>query len=295
MTLFPAMDLSSTTASAAAFELVKADIQAKADSGELAALNVDATTVVRAVLTGWGNAQPYLPLIEQLPFVDLGRLKKLPSYALAFGHAHALHAWTLEGPKETDGLAEALRQARRVLVAELELMEVRNVLPKGTIKLQGTTSFHAMIEDVRAIGTAFMASWTKVGPQLGGSSDHVEAALGAADKLIAALAQSDQLQEKVRGTTRMRAAAWTLTYEVHRELERVVAFLRFHEGDAERIVPSLFVRTSRKRNGDRDVRPDDQELSPVTPVAEPAAAGSPGASTAANVPSSPLKPSKPFE
>jgi hypothetical protein len=93
----------------------------------------------------------------------------------------------------------------------------------------------------------------------------------------------------------MRGATWTLTFRAHQELERCVAFLRFHIGDADRIVPSLFVRGAARKAkpSDKGGKPEEsdssQELSQVAPVGAP----SPGAAVP-NVPSAPLKPSKPF-
>lgn len=108
--------------------------------------------------------------------------------------------------------------------------------------LRTTTSHRATAEDVRAIATLFLANWSTVGPHIGNGAAHLEEALQAADKLMAALAASDRIQERVRGTSAMRAAAWTLAYRAHRELERCIAFVRFHYEDADHIVPSLFIR-----------------------------------------------------
>ncbi len=287
---FPTMQLPSGSNSAVAFEQAKPDILL-ATKGETTTLNVEVSTVVRAMLTGWGNAQPYMAEVEQVGFLDLVLLKKLPTYALALGYAQALHAWTIAGPKATEALAETLKQSRRVLTTELELMVLRGLLPKDSVRLEGSTSFNSMVEDVRAIATVFLANWDAIGAALGGKSDHIEAALVAADQLVAALAQADQIQEKTKAATQIRNAAWTLAYKAHRELERAIAHLRFHEGDAEVIVPSLFVRAKGRKSADKD---DKQELSPVLPIPTTPAGGGAGTAPGANTPAAPVSPSKPF-
>lgn len=171
---------------------------------------------------------------------------------------------------------------------------MRGVLPKGTVTLQMTTSHHATVEDVRAIATVFLANWSKVGAHIGNSAAHVEEALQAADKLMAALAASDQIQEKVRGTSAMRAAAWTLAYRAHRELERSIAFVRFHHEDADHIVPSLFIRMKSRRPAEKEPKKEEQVLSPVAPAAAPGLGSAQPASAAGNLPSAPVTPTEKF-
>ena len=54
-------------------------------------------------------------------------------------------------------------EARRVLTIELELVTVRKLIPPGALALEGTTGRLAMAQDVRAISSAFLASWGLVG------------------------------------------------------------------------------------------------------------------------------------
>ena len=274
--------LTSSSRSAVAYEQCKPEFLA-ASRGTLSALNIDPGLAVRTMLTAVLNAAPYRESIEKLPFCDHDLINKLEPYALGLGYANALLAWQLEGPKPTDALVEELRRTRKVLVTELELVQLRGILPEGSIKLEGTSSYNAMVQDVRAIATVFLANWGTVGPQIGGQSQHVEDALAAADQLVAALAESNQVEAKTESSQLIRLAAWNVAYRAYRELERVIDYLRFHDGDAQLIVPSLFIRGKGKR-GERPV--DEANGGQAEP--------SPAGGETPNLPITPVGPSKPF-
>lgn len=94
----PERHLASTSASAAAFEEVKPELLAL-EPADYVTLNVDPRTVARAMLVSLGNAKPYMDLVAQLPLTDHALIAKLETYALALGHAHAVHALTVDRPK----------------------------------------------------------------------------------------------------------------------------------------------------------------------------------------------------
>jgi len=172
-------------ASVAAYEQCKQEIETAA-KGPVQQLNADVAFAVRVMLTVAGNTQRFLPELEQLGLTDA---KNLAVRANALSYSQALHDWTLKSPARVDVLAAEVMEARRVLNSELELIQLRGLIAKGAVTLQGTTSHLAMAQDVRAIASAFLANWEQVGGQIGNNIDHVHAALVSADSLIAALAQ----------------------------------------------------------------------------------------------------------
>jgi hypothetical protein len=258
----PAISFVPPAASIAAYEQTKAAI-AEAAKGELTHINVDLSLAVRIMLTAAGNTVRYR---DELAKLGIDAATKLEQQAHALSYATALHAWTMNVREPIADLAEELVNVRRVLTTELELCELRGVIAKGAVTLEGTTSYLALAGDVRAIGSAFLANWERVGPEVGGKIEHVHAALAKADQLIATLARSEEVQEEQQGAALMRSAAWTLALATYRELERGIAFLRFYEGDADEIVPSLFARP-RKRGSDNGAATETTGAGATTPSA----------------------------
>lgn len=278
----------SSAASAVAYEKWKDEI-AKAAEGTLAPVNVDLGYAAKVMLTVATNVAPHRASLEKY---GIDAASKMEELALAVVYANALHAWTLNRAIPLDEQSKEVLAHRRVLVAELELLQLRGIINPAAVKLEGTTSYLAIGEDVRAIATAFLAAWDRVAPELGGRIEHVNEALVAADKLLAAVAENDKLRARSEGTALMRQAAWSLALAAYREIERGIAFVRFYEGDAELIVPTLFDKRSRKRKeaeGEEAVGEQVDGAPPAPPAPAPTNGPAP------NLPSSPMAPSKSFE
>ncbi len=275
-----------TAASAVAFEKCRAELE-EATKGPLEPLNVDIAYSVRVMLTACGNAGPY-----RAELAKLGQdvVPTLETRAQALSYAHALHQWTLETPSAVETVAAEVIEARRLLVSELELVQLRGIISNTAIKLQGTTSYLAMAQDVRAITSAFLASWDQVGPQIGGNIQAVNDAMVLADKLIGAVAEAAEIKEKLKGAALTRLAAWTLAVHSYRELQRGISYIRFHNDDAEQIVPSLFDKAKPRKKVVEGEKPGED----LGPLAAPAPVNGNG-SASPNAPSAPITPSKPFE
>jgi hypothetical protein len=275
-----------TAASAVAFEQTKAEIH-EAAKGPLDPVNVDIAFAVRVMLTVCGNAAPYR---TELAKVNLDVVPMLETRAHALSYAQALHQWTLDTPSPVEALGQEVIEARRVLASELELVQLRGIIANTAVKLQGTTSYLAMAQDVRTIGSAFLSAWERVGPQIGGNIEHVNNALVLADKLIGAVAQAAEIKEKLKGSALVRQAAWTLALKSYRDLDRGISFLRYHEGDADQIVPSLFDKAKPRKK----LVPEADSSATSASSAQSAAEANEGTGQVTPL-VSPLAPSKPFD
>ncbi len=112
------------------------------------------------------------------------------------------------------------------------------------------------VDATAAIASLFLAKWDVIGPAIGGDLRHVKQALRLADELAIAVSKADELVARRKETAILRSAAFTLCVESVREAERGIDFLRFHHGDARKIVPSIFDTVKfRRRAKAEDVTP----------------------------------------
>jgi hypothetical protein len=168
------------------------------------------------------------------------------------------------------------------------------------VKLSPASTPLDQLKDVRMLGLAFLARWDQVGALIGNDRKSIEDALTAADQLTAALAAKDEIEEGSRTAAVMRNAAWTLAVQSWQELERAVEYLRYHEKDFRKFLPSPFVVPPKRdaagsaaggADGASGATAADGAARDSAPETDPA----PVAAGDANIPVSPLKPSKPFE
>lgn len=270
-------------ASVAAYDQCKTELE-EAAKQPLAPLTANVAYAVRVMLTVAGNVEKYMPALKELGIADAD---KLAMRANALSYAQALHDWTLNSPQKVEVLAAEVVNARRLLTTELDLVVVRGLIAHGAIKLQTTGSYLGMAQDVRVICSAFLANWDKVGPEIGNDQAHVHEALRDADNLIAAIAKAAEVQETLKGTALMRAAAWTLARKCYDGVHRGIQFLRYEEGDVDEIVPSIYDTRPKKKNE----KPSDAPLETVTPPVAPA----PPVNGPAGAPIGPIVPSNPFQ
>jgi hypothetical protein len=285
----------SQSPSAVAFEQAKEEILALIAAGGLQTLNRDPGKAARTMLTGYGNVKRFLSDIEALPHLKLDRIKTLERNLQAFAYTDGLVGVWKDAPRFDEELLEKVRTARRVLLASFELCVARGLLKREEVTLSGGGTPLDQIKDVRRLGLALKASWDKVGTQIGGDPGAIEQSFLDADALTKALAAKDELEEQSRMALAMRSAAWTLCVLSYVELERAVAYLRFHEKDYRTLLPSPFTVPRGSRDDDGAAADTEPETDPAPDATPDATPGVVAAGPGANMPAAPVKPSKPFE
>lgn len=283
-----------TAASTVAYETCKEEIT-EAASGELTPINVDVLHAARVMQTVVGNVAPFRARMANLGECDQGLIDKLEIYSQALVYAHSLHTWTLDGGQPIEPIVAEVVELRRILKNELEVLHDRGILPREAIKLAGGNGRLSMAGDVRSIASIFSANWATVGPVIGGDLARIDAAAATADRLASAVAREEQVQEKLKGTTLMRAAAWTLAFKAYREVLRAMTCVRFHDGDVENLVPNVFTQDNTPKKGKKDASTTPTPATdPIAPAPSPLPSPSNGGSTP-NIPVAPVFPSKPFQ
>lgn len=271
-----------------AYAALEAQIR-EASRGEVPAMNTDVVHATQTMLTCTINTRAYRAELERIGCREALDVERR---ALALAYANALVKWSQDELMPLTDAASAVALARKELLAGLNLLAIRGVLDAGTVKVQSTTSYLGMADDVRAVATALLARWYEVGPHIGGDRARVEQALVTADKLMRAVAESEALKEKAQNAAAMRAGAWALALEAYRDLQRGITFLRAREGDADLLVPAIFYHGTGK--SPKAAEPDAAEATtPAQPVPSPAAPAN--GVNGANVAPAPMAPSKSFE
>lgn len=275
--------VSQSSESQAAYEALLPRI-VQASKGEVPPLNTDVVQATQAMLTSSINARAFRTELER---IGCAAALELEPRALALSYANALFKWSQDELMPLSDSASSLALVRKELVAALNLLALRGVLDAGTVKIQNTTGYLAMADDVRAIATALLARWAEVGSHIGGDRGRVEQALVAADKLTRAVAESEALKEKAQTAAAMRGGAWALALAAYREMQRAIGFLRFYEEDVDAIVPAIF-----NHGGGRPAK--TSEPANAAPAASPSPSPAP-VNGSANLPATPMAPSQPFE
>jgi hypothetical protein len=214
-------------------------------------------------------------------------IDQLEDAVRAFGHAQAQYLVLRHGV-DTTKMVEELSQQRRVLLAETRSLVSQKKLPASVMaELVGGVGQKALCMDVLQLVAGFRAEWASVSsitPVTEAELDHVEA---LANALATTLGENEYAMSPASPSAELRARAYTFFIRTYDEVRRAIAFVRWDEGDADSIAPSLAAGRTRRSANEVTV--------PPTPIATPAApvTASPVAPVPTPTPVAPAAPAAP--
>jgi hypothetical protein len=149
----------------------------------------------------------------------------------------------------------------------------------ATIKnYSGLNGYKNIATDLQIQGQILKDHWRQIEGKSAATQAEIEQAFKVAAHLLRLTGEKEQSPAVVASTADMRKRAFTLFTRAYDDARRVMLFLRWHEEDADTIIPSLYAGrggTKKKPTGDETVQAPSvssvQTTNPVT-TAPPAAA-----------------------
>jgi hypothetical protein len=281
----PELGLPLITTTSQAFAAVRAEIEA-IPAEQLTRINVDVARATRRGLVTARNVQPLLPALAELRPFDVRPVRMLRLYSLALSHAHSL---AIEAGSELPPLPVLVAEAmplRERLLRNAELLAHYGFVSEERVAAIRRGHGHVDLADaLMALGRLFDEVWSRVHNRIMASREEVERSVTLSVELQDAIALHEARQAPLTqhdGRRFVRAQAFTLFYRAYQQTRRGVLFLRWDEGDARKLVPSLHARRFRSP-GSEDETATDERLDPgsVTEDDPPTPEPTPPSSTAA--------------
>ncbi len=254
----------------ASLDAVRPELEQLTDT-ERATINID---IPGAVVTALGCAPELKRLrarVAELPGFDHAKFDRLETYARAAGQAHAEYIAASTPGGAIQAIAAELSKTREVLNADVTALAKRGLLDGSRLQeLRGTTGFKNIAFDVLALTSMLRKSWSSVAQRTGVRMEEIERAEALANQLASETGVREQGNPGGPEATLTRARAFTLFTRVYDQARRAVIYLRWNEGDADAIVPSLW----RGRGGSRRKdEPEDVATGSENPVVVAPAVG----------------------
>ncbi|WP_437963126.1 hypothetical protein WMF04_25645 [Sorangium sp. So ce260] len=269
---------------AAAFDRALPEIEALS-ADRLIAIKIDiprAVSQVLGVLPGLLALRP--AIAEQLQRHDVALLDRLETYALAAWYAHLL--WLSSGGAE-NALKPLLAESvplRENLLGDAEALARRGLLDAAAVaEIRAGQGHIDTANDLVALSALFSGSWSEISGKTAATEDEVKRAGEIGPQLLAALGVREH--GKGPGPTEAadkRARAFALLAHAYDQTRRAVAYLRWNEGDAELVAPSLYKgrggRAAASSDAAPEPEPEDSAAPPGVAAPAPAAGTAPTAS-----------------
>jgi hypothetical protein len=241
---------SAPNAVADAFARIEPELASVAPEA-LVPITIDLGGAVTSVLAAAPRIRGYRDAIaEQLPLHPIDAVDKLESYAQTAWYAHLVHTYSSTSPEAAKALIDEATRLREGLLIAAEALAHRALLDADAVARIRKGSGNAdLAGDLIALASVFRDAWGKVSGKTAVEKHEIDRAaeLGPA-VLVAAAAR----KHKGGDTEGQRARAFTLLVNAYDACRQALAYLRWKEGDADALAPSLFKKRPGRKPGKKD-------------------------------------------
>jgi hypothetical protein len=210
------------------------------------------------------SLEPLRSQFATLPGFELARFDKLRDYALALGHTHFMHRIAAGHSDAPRKLASELAKMRDVFRADATALASRRLLERARLtKLRRSTGFQDLAFEVLALVLLLREHWERIEKRTAIQLEELDYASELAEKLIVAVGRRAHAPAAIDAAAELRQRAFTLLAATYEEVRRAVAYLRWHEEDADFFAPSLFAqRRKRRRKPKPSSEPESSQREP---------------------------------
>lgn len=256
--------LATDSSSSEALDVLRDELLAM-DPRTLVPVNLDVPTCALLVMGVVKDLEVYRPALSELCGADRIRcLDRLDLVARAALIAHARRQAFDTGVNLQPAAAE-LTKIRDALHAEARALVARDVLHPGVLgELVGRNGFKNLCVDVLQLVSVFDANWFAIEGASGITRSYLARAETLADRL--ALALGERAQAGVTAAADIRQRAFTLLLDTYDDARRIITYLRWKEGDYDRIAPSFYAN---RGTGRRRGRASEEAGASVAGAAQP--------------------------
>ncbi len=257
---------STPNAAADAFARIEPELAAL-PAEALAPITVDLGAAVHSALAAAPRVREHRDAIaEQLPHHPISAVDKLESYAQAAWYAHLVHTYSSGSPESAKALTEEATRLRDGLLIAAEALAHRALLDADAVaRIRKSSAGGDLAGELTGLAVLFKEGWGKISGKTAVEKHEIDR---AAELGPAVLVASAAKKHKNTDTELQRARAFALLVNAYDSCRQALAYLRWKEGDADTIAPSLFKKRPGRKPGKKE-----EDAGEVTAEAAEAAEG----------------------
>jgi len=250
------------------FNLVRPELDSLPPE-EIIQVNLEITSAVTTAFGAWPEIRALRDNIaKQIPGFDLARFDKLLDYAKALSFAATQYSIATQPTDDLQPIQEESLRMRENLFADVTALIRHGLIAPETIKgLKGPNGYKNTAIDLQMLASILKNDWAKVEGRCASQLDEINFALKLAGRMLEIVGRREQGPAIVAAAADMRMRAFTLFTRAYDDARRAVIYLRWNEGDADAIAPSLYAGRSNGRKKPTE-EPKDKPVTP-TPVVNP--------------------------
>lgn len=256
-----------------AFERLRPELEALPSDG-LGRITLHVPSAVTIALGALPNLERLRPeMASKLPAYHVEQMGRLRDYALAALYAHLVALRPPGAEARLQAIVTEATPLREGLLVAAEALAHFGVLDRARVANIRSGAGHLdTANDLIELAALFRERWNELSSKTPLPLSDVDRAAELGPELVAALGMrklGTEGGDDASSPEGNRSRAFWLFSRAYDECRRAVAYLRWHEGDADELVPSLFAMRRRHRTTP-DAPGGEDEPAPVTPPPAPA-------------------------
>jgi hypothetical protein len=237
---------------------------------DLMQINLDGTYAVTVVLAA---APRLLALRERMvqlgDEVDLELVDNAAALGYAFSYANADFVRATTPTESLPALHDEGEKLRDLMLASKAVLEKHGLVQGDYLEaLKGPVGYRNLSHDLSALVRFYRDNWAQISGKTPLALADVDRASIIAGRLLTGVSAKLGTPAEIDASALLRQQAFTLFVKAYDEVRRAVSFLRWKEGDADEIAPSIYA--GRNNGGRRKVQPEapvTQDTPPTPPTA----------------------------
>jgi hypothetical protein len=214
---------------------------------DLAPINFEPISAVVTARGAYPNIAKYREAILELPNFQAEHFEQFELYVQAAYCAQTLLQAASSPPEQFQELITEASQLRENLLSDATALAKRGLMSALPLEnLKGNTSFKTIASDLMILTHLFRGVWPKLIGKTCVTEEELDRAEVLSDEVIYDLGQREHAPAKIADVSLERQKAYTLFLTAYDQLRRAITFIRWNEGDADEIAPSLYAGRKRK-------------------------------------------------
>ena len=230
----------------AAMEKVRREAEALRHD-DLAPIIIDP---IAAAVTARGAYKKLLAFRDQilaLPDFHAPYFEDFETYVRASYYAQTMLQAASNPPAQFEEVIAEAGKLRESLLSDAKALVKRGIMSEEPLaSLKGSVGFQNIASDLMTLTNMFRAVWPKLVGKTFVTEEELDRAEVLSDEVVNDLGQREQAPSKIADVSVDRQKTFTLFVTAYDQLRRAITFIRWNEGDADEIAPSLYAGKKRK-------------------------------------------------
>jgi len=249
-------------------------------SDELMQITADVRSAVATILGALPKIRTYREAIQKsIPGFEVGALEVLEDAAVALHQADNDYLAAAGPSDEFDEWIAEAEHLRELLLADANNLALRGLVNGSQLdELKGANGHKNLATDLGVLASLLRSSWDRIQGKTAVQAEELARAERLSLHIVRNVGLRAQSAPIVAEATNIRVRSFTFALRSYDKLRQAISYLRWNEGDLDKIAPSVFANRGSRRKQPEPTPDPNPTVGTVPSNASSTTSAAPGAS-----------------